>query len=198
MHQRLVSSRQPHRSTIQQGRRSMEAVLDELTAIGSAYRLTAGELRYRVLRLRQLVQDALKRWPDLERDLALQRKLSQQRARARIARLRRLVKWTMIMRDIPRRLWRPYGNDPLPSPLEALNEPLRSFPSWFLRIECDRCGKVQLINQIHVPHDELPIRQILARMRHDGCGGRAAKAELLTGVEGVSNRPVRKIVLTAA
>jgi hypothetical protein len=32
-------------------------------------------------------------------------------------------------------------------------------------------------------------------MRHDGCGVRAAKAELLTGVEGVSSRPVRRIVL---
>ncbi len=41
----------------------------------------------------------------------------------------------------------------------------------------------------------LLIRQILARMRHDGCGGRAAKAELLTGVQGVSSRPVRRIVL---
>ena len=57
------------------------------------------------------------------------------------------------------------------------------------------CGKTQTVNQIHVPHDRLLIRQILARMRHDGCGGRAAKAELLTGVEGVSSRPVRKIVL---
>ena len=28
-------------------------------------------------------------------------------------------------------------------------------------------------------------------MRHDGCGGRAGKAELLTGIEGVSSRPVR-------
>ena len=39
------------------------------------------------------------------------------------------------------------------------------------------------------------IRDILDRMRHDGCGGRAGKAELLTGIEGVSSRPVRKIVL---
>ena len=38
-------------------------------------------------------------------------------------------------------------------------------------------------------------RQILARMRHDGCGGLAGKAELLSGIEGVSSRPVRKIVL---
>ena len=43
----------------------------------------------------------------------------------------------------------------------------------------------------------MPIRDFLARMRHDGCGGRAAKAELLTGVEGVNRRPVRKIVLRA-
>jgi hypothetical protein len=30
---------------------------------------------------------------------------------------------------------------------------------------------------------------------HDGCGGRAGKAELLTGIEGVSSRPVRRIVV---
>ena len=39
------------------------------------------------------------------------------------------------------------------------------------------------------------IRDIIARMRHDGCGGRAGKAELLTGIEGVSIRPVRRIAL---
>jgi hypothetical protein len=33
-------------------------------------------------------------------------------------------------------------------------------------------------------------------MRHDGCGGRKGRAELLTGIEGVSSRPVRKIVGT--
>jgi hypothetical protein len=35
-------------------------------------------------------------------------------------------------------------------------------------------------------------RDILAKMRH---GGLAAKAELLTGIEDVSSRPVRKILL---
>jgi hypothetical protein len=40
-----------------------------------------------------------------------------------------------------------------------------------------------------------PIRDILARMRHDGCGGPPGKAELLTGIEGVSGRPVWKIML---
>ena len=38
----------------------------------------------------------------------------------------------------------------------------------------------------------MPIRDFLARMRHDGCGGRAAKAELLTGVQGANSRPVRR------
>ena len=37
-----------------------------------------------------------------------------------------------------------------------------------------------------------PARQ---RMRHGGCGGLAGKAELLTGIEDVSSRPVRRIVL---
>jgi hypothetical protein len=39
------------------------------------------------------------------------------------------------------------------------------------------------------------IRNIIDRMRHDGCGGRAGKVELLTGIEGASSRPVRRIML---
>jgi hypothetical protein len=39
------------------------------------------------------------------------------------------------------------------------------------------------------------IRDIIARMRHDGCGGLPGRAELLTGIEGASSRPVRRIVL---
>jgi hypothetical protein len=74
-----------------------------------------------------------------------------------------------------KRHWRSYGTEPLPAAAEAMGEPFAAFPSWFLRIECDRCGKVQ--------------------MRHDGCGGLAGKAELLSGIEGVSSRPVRRIVL---
>jgi hypothetical protein len=31
--------------------------------------------------------------------------------------------------------------------------------------------------------------------RHDGCGSRTGKVELITGIEGASSRPVRKIVL---
>jgi hypothetical protein len=31
--------------------------------------------------------------------------------------------------------WRSYGNDPLSTGQEAMAEPFRAFPSWFLRIE---------------------------------------------------------------
>jgi len=33
-----------------------------------------------------------------------------------------------------------------------------------------------------------------ARMRHDGCGGRAGRAELRSGIDGANGRPVRKIM----
>jgi hypothetical protein len=52
-----------------------------------------------------------------------------------------------------------------------------------------------MVNQVHAAKSDLPLRNILDRMRHDGCGGRAGKAELLSGIEGVSSRPVRRIVL---
>jgi hypothetical protein len=87
----------------------------------------------------------------------------------------------------PRRYWRSYGTDPLPTPAEALAEPFSAFPSWFLRIECDRCGKVQMVNEAHMKRGAMPIRDIIARMRHDGSGGRAGKAELLTGIAGASS-----------
>jgi hypothetical protein len=38
------------------------------------------------------------------------------------------------------------------------------------------------------------IRDILAKMRHDGCGGRPGRVELVTSIEG-SSLPVRRIVL---
>ncbi len=91
----------------------------------------------------------------------------------------------------PARHWRSYVTEPLPTPAE----PFAAFPSWFLRIECDRCGKVQMVNESHAPWRDRTVHQILPRMRHDGCGGLAAKAELLTGIEGVSSQPVRRIVL---
>ena len=66
------------------------------------------------------------------------------------------------------RHWRSYGNDPLPTGVEALDEPFSAFPSWFLRIECGRCGNAQMINQAHMRWDSMPLRDVIARMRHDG------------------------------
>ena len=83
----------------------------------------------------------------------------------------------------------------MPSGEEALDEPLRAFPLWFLRIVCERCGKERMISETHMAQGEMLIRDIIDRMRHDGCGGRAGKVELLTGIEGASSRPVRRIVL---
>jgi hypothetical protein len=54
-----------------------------------------------------------------------------------------------------------------------------------------------MVNEAHAKWRDRTLCDILARMRHDGYGGLAAKAELLTGIEGVSSRPVRRIVLIA-
>ena len=101
----------------------------------------------------------------------------------------------MTARPVPQRHWRSYGNEPLPSGREALDEPFAAFPSWFLRIECDRCGKDRMLNEADMLAGNMTIREIIKRMRHDGCGGIASQAELLTGIEGVSSRPVRRIEL---
>jgi hypothetical protein len=84
--------------------------------------------------------------------------------------------------------WRSYGDDELPDRATALAAPLRSFPSWYLRT-CDRCGKDRMVNEVHTTRRDMPIREIIKRARHDGCGGRAGKVELLTGIVGVSSRP---------
>jgi hypothetical protein len=96
----------------------------------------------------------------------------------------------------PQRHWRSYGNDPSPTPAEALAEPFAAFPSWFLRIECDRCGKTVMHNESHAARwRDQTLFDILKRVRHDGCGGLPGRAELLTGA--ASSRPVRRIVLRA-
>ena len=70
-------------------------------------------------------------------------------------------------RPPPDRHWRPYGGALLPPPAEALDEPCLAFPSWFLKITCDRCGKDRMLNEVHAPHRQrnMPIRVLLAQMR---------------------------------
>jgi hypothetical protein len=57
----------------------------------------------------------------------------------------------MTARPVPRLHWRSYGHEPLPTGKEALDEPFRAFPSWFLRITCDRCGKGRMLSETHAP-----------------------------------------------
>jgi hypothetical protein len=52
-----------------------------------------------------------------------------------------------------------------------------------------------MLAETHTPQRDMRIRDIIAKMRHDGCGGRPGRVELLTGIEGASGRPVRKIVI---
>ena len=100
-------------------------------------------------------------------------------------------------RPPPAHHWRSYGDDPLPAAAEALQQPFRAFPSWFMRITCGGCGRVTMLNEAHTTarRRDIPIRVLLHRMRHEGCGGRPGRVELLTGIDGVSSRPVRRIVL---
>jgi hypothetical protein len=39
-----------------------------------------------------------------------------------------------------------------------------------------------MLSEAHLPHGDMLVRDIIARMRHDGCGGRTGKVELLTGI----------------
>jgi hypothetical protein len=77
----------------------------------------------------------------------------------------------MTTRPIPTPHWRSYGTEPLPTGEEALDEPLRAFPSWVLRVTCDRCGQDCVFAETPAQGDML-IRGLITRMRHDGCVGR--------------------------
>jgi hypothetical protein len=44
-----------------------------------------------------------------------------------------------------------------------------------------------MIAETHMAQGEMLIRDIIiARMRHDGCGGRAGRVELLTGIASIN------------
>jgi hypothetical protein len=96
-----------------------------------------------------------------------------------------------------RKVWRCYGDDPLPSREEARASPIRAFRSWYLRIECGRCGREKYMAETHATlagHGDRIIGEIIERMRHDGCGGQPGLVELVTSIPGAS-RPVRRIIL---
>ena len=79
-----------------------------------------------------------------------------------------------MTRPIPRQHWRSDGTESLPSGVEAMGEPFAAFPSWFLRFECDRCGKATMLNEAHTTgrRREMPLRALLARVCPVGrCAG---------------------------
>jgi hypothetical protein len=49
-----------------------------------------------------------------------------------------------------------------------------------------------MLNEVHTPRRDMPIREIIKRARHDGCGGRPGRVEWLTGLAGASSRSVRE------
>jgi hypothetical protein len=100
-------------------------------------------------------------------------------------------------RPPPERHWRSYGTEPLPTPAEALQQPMRAFPSWFLKITCERCGKDTMLDEAHMSEHRrgMVLRVLISRMRHEDCGGHAGRVELLSNIEGVSSQRVRRIVL---
>jgi hypothetical protein len=55
--------------------------------------------------------------------------------------------------------------------------------------ECDRCSRIRIFAEIDTVRKDLLIREILI--------GYVGKAELLSGIEGGSRLPVRKIVMVA-
>jgi hypothetical protein len=57
--------------------------------------------------------------------------------------------------------------------------------SYAERGVCIACGRRR----------EVPLPAFLAQLGYEGCGGLPAQAELLTGIQGVSSQPVRRIVL---
>jgi hypothetical protein len=73
----------------------------------------------------------------------------------------------MTTRRAPRRHWRSDGSEPLPTGAEALDEPFSAFPSWFMRVTCDRCGKDRMISETH-PHKAM--REALRMRRYNLAG----------------------------
>jgi len=46
-------------------------------------------------------------------------------------------------------------------------------------VTCDRYGQDRIVSETHFKRGD----DIIARMRHDRCGGRAGEVELLTGIK---------------
>src|SRR5215469_7637345 len=132
-----------------------------------------------------------------ERPLTSAERTARHRARVKAAAEAELsVSAASPDRRSPVPVWSPDGDDRLPSRAEALALPLQAFPGWFVCIQCERCGETRaVVNAGRSPWGRMPLVYILRRMRHAGCGGEPSRVELRSGIEGVSSRPIRRIVL---
>ena len=70
------------------------------------------------------------------------------------------------------RYWRNYGDDPLPAGAEAIDEPFAAFPSWLMRIRCDRCGKDRYLVGTHFDRWEMLLRDVIKPRATMGWQGR--------------------------
>jgi hypothetical protein len=77
-------------------------------------------------------------------------------------------------------------------PQEALDQPFSAFPSWFLRIECERCFKDCVLSEATMSerNRSLALRVLISRISHGSCGGRVGTAELLSGIDDASKRRI--------
>jgi hypothetical protein len=73
--------------------------------------------------------------------------------------------------------------------IDDCSEPLRAFPSWLLRVECERRGALRMISETHTPRGALTIREIRAHMRRDGCGGWPGRVERPYPMTGLDPKP---------
>jgi hypothetical protein len=65
---------------------------------------------------------------------------------------------------VPERHWRSCGANLLPTGAEAMAEPFSAFPSWMMRLTCDRCGKDRLLVETHFTQRHMTIWEILRRL----------------------------------
>jgi hypothetical protein len=100
----------------------------------------------------------------------------------------------------PARRWRSYGTEPPPTAADALQQPLRGLPELVPahRVRALFQGKAVLSEATMSERNRSPALCVLiSRISHGSCGGRLGRAALLSGIDDVSFRPVRRIVLRA-
>jgi len=64
-------------------------------------------------------------------------------------------------RIVPPRQWRIDSDEPLPTGRQALDQPFSAFPSWLMKVTCDRCGQERIFAEAHAARQrDMLIRDI--------------------------------------